>query len=489
MGSINAQNRSDIFGVKSGGLRRRWFESSVNWLLVAIILVSIICVLIVGWYYYSGVCGGLENAAEATSGFIENYISRDYNEFYRSCIQFANSFDDKDTIELQFIDRNGRLVASSYAQWSGIRIDTEDVSEAILTGATASFTGISTGTGERIAAVSVPLIYRNGEIIGVLRYVTSLRLVDRQVGLICFAVAAVALLFILLILIGTKAFLQSILDPIAEITSVAKRIAAGSYGSHILKISNDEIGVLSEAINDMSDAVNRAERMQSEFVSSVSHELRTPLTVINGWGVTLLEDPNMSREDFERGMGIILSETTRLTGMVEELLEFTRVQDGRMVLNVQDCDLRPELEDTIFMYMSKLKSEGISLEYLDNDDDVPEIPCDISRLRQVFFNVLDNAVKHGGAGKRITVEILRHDREISICIRDFGPGIPEEELPLVKSKFYKGSSKARGNGIGLAVCDEIMRLHGGDITLSNADGGGTKVELRLPINKATEEEP
>jgi len=187
-------------------------------------------------------------------------------------------------------------------------------------------------------------------------------------------------------------------------------------------------------------------------------------------------------------MGIMLSEARRLTGMVEELLEFTRIQDGRMTLNVSLCDLRSELEDTIFMYASKLKEEGIVLDYLDNDDDIPEITCDIARLKQVFFNLLDNAVKHGGDGKRITAAICRIGMEVSIQIRDFGAGIPEDELPLVKSRFYKGSSKARGNGIGLAVCDEILKLHNGTLTLSNAEGGGTLVDARLPIDEQIIEE-
>ena len=216
--------------------------------------------------------------------------------------------------------------------------------------------------------------------------------------------------------------------------------------------------------------------------------MRTPLTAITGWGETLLAEQDIPREDFERGMGIMLSEARRLTGMVEELLEFTRIQDGRMTLNVALCDIRSELEDTIFMYASKLKEEGILLDYLDNDDDVPEIRCDISRLKQVFFNLLDNAVKHGGEGKKITAAICRKDMDISIQIRDFGPGIPEEELPLVKSRFYKGSSKARGNGIGLAVCDEIVKLHNGTLTLSNAEGGGTLVEIRLPVDEEMIEE-
>jgi signal transduction histidine kinase len=223
--------------------------------------------------------------------------------------------------------------------------------------------------------------------------------------------------------------------------------------------------------------------MQSEFVSSVSHELRTPLTAIAGWGETLLASDELDPVQTRRGIQTILRETQRLTAMVEELLEFTRLQDGRFTLNVEQSDIRAEFEDTVFMYGSRLKQEGILLNYLDNDEEIPEIPCDASRLRQVFLNILDNAAKHGGEGGRIDASIHYEDGSVVVPIRDYGPGIPEEELPHVKMKFYKGSSKARGSGIGLAVCDEIVSMHNGTLDLENASGGGTLVTIRLPAGE------
>lgn len=163
-----------------------------------------------------------------------------------------------------------------------------------------------------------------------------------------------------------------------------------------------------------------------------------------------------------------------------ELLEFTRIQDGRTTLNVELTDIRGEFEDTVYMYGSRLSQDGIALEYLDNDEDIPEIPCDPKRLRQVFLNILDNAAKHGGEGKKIEASVHFENNGVAIRIRDYGPGIPEDELPLVKMKFYKGSSKARGTGIGLAVCEEIVAMHRGELTLSNAEGGGTLVTVWLP---------
>jgi len=104
-------------------------------------------------------------------------------------------------------------------------------------------------------------------------------------------------------------------------------------------------------------------------------------------------------------------------------------------------------------------------------------------LRQVFLNILDNAAKHGGEGKRITAAMNFEDGNIVVRIRDFGPGIPEDEIPHVKLKFYKGSSKVRGSGIGLAVCEEIITMHGGTLTLENAEGGGTLVTISIPSGK------
>ena len=151
-----------------------------------------------------------------------------------------------------------------------------------------------------------------------------------------------------------------------------------------------------------------------------------------------------------------------------------------MTLNVEQTDIRTEFEDAVFMYGSRLAQEGIELDYLDSDEDIPEIPCDPQRLRQVFLNILDNAAKHGCEGRRIEASMAYENRHVLVRIRDFGPGIPEDEIPLVKKKFYKGSSKARGTGIGLAVCDEIVQMHSGELTLENAPGGGTLVTVKLP---------
>ena len=485
MGSLSGEREKKIAFPrfkKVAGLQKRWLVNNVSIMLVLTLLCVIGVVFSMTAYYYSNMRSGLEAKARTTTDFFANYIGQSYNEYYQSCIQFAHAFEEKDRLELQFISAGGKLVASSYGEWAGRAPTTDDVKNALETQKISAFMGRNPMTNERVLAVSSPMIYTNGEVIGVLRYATSLKYVDRQVLLISLIAVLVGLLFVAFILFISSFFIRSILEPVSQITATAKRIAAGSYGVQISPKYDDEIGELVNTINDMSVKIGQAEKTQSEFISSVSHELRTPLTAISGWGETLLASDDMTPE-IRRGMLIILRETKRLTGMVEELLEFTRMQDGRFTLNVEKADILAEFEDTVFMYGSRLRQEGIELEYDACEQDIEPIPCDIARMRQVFLNILDNAAKHGGEGKRITASIGKEGDSVVARIRDYGPGIPAEELPHVKMKFYKGSSKARGSGIGLAVCDEIISMHGGTLTLENAQSGGTLVTISIPAGE------
>lgn len=467
---------------KAGGLRWRWMLNTVG----VISALGLVCVLVItavfGAYYYSSMQSDMSYRASNTTDFFSQYINQNYQDFYQSCINYAKTFEDKNRIELQFIDADGQIVASSYSGWTGKSPTTSEIAKAMQTRQIEPYVGKDPDTGEKIIAVSSPMIYSSGEVIGVLRYVSSTRQADAQIAKMAGWSLMALLLVVLIVLLSSNYYIRSIMVPVAEITEKAKKIAAGSYGIQIQTKYADEIGELADTINDMSVQINQNEKMQRDFISSLSHELRTPLTAITGWSETLLADEGLD-PDTRRGMKIILREGQRLTEMVLELLDFNRIQDGRMTLNIEQTDIRSEFEDTVYMYSSRLFQEEISLEYLDNDEEIPEIPCDPQRMRQVFLNILDNAAKHGGEGKRIDASIHYEHQQVVVRIRDYGPGIPEDEIPLVKKKFYKGSSKARGSGIGLAVCDEIVEMHGGTLTLENAQGGGTLVTVRLPASQ------
>lgn len=460
-------------------LRMRWLVNTLG----VILALGMVCVLVVtalfSNYYYSNMRSDLHDRAESTAAFFADYLNQSYNEYYQSCINYAQSFTDKDRLELQFISKDGTLVASSYGQWAGQSPTTPEIREAIEMRTIRHYLGKDPITRERIMAVSSPMIYSNGEVIGVLRFVTSTRIMDVQIFQVaCISFFALAVIFTI-VLISGEYFMKSIMLPVQEITEKAQQIANGSYGAQIQTKYRDEIGVLAETINDLSIKISQNEKMQAGFISQLSHELRTPLTVIKGWCETLLMDEQMD-EMTRQGMKTIHSESARMIEMVTELLDFTRMQGENVTLSMEMQDIRSSFEEAVFMYAGRIGSEGIELIYLENDDEIPEIRCDTDKLRQVFLNILDNAAKHGGEGKRIEASIHNGDSTVIVRIRDYGPGIPEDEIPLVKKKFYKGSSKARGTGIGLAVCDEIVELHGGSLTLENAEGGGTLVTVTLP---------
>ena len=463
---------------KITGIRKRWMVNSISVVLFIVLLAVAAFSAAMGSYYYSTLSESLKQKAENAISSFDYY--RTEAEYYDNARAVVAGEPNSDKLEVEYLDADGQIRFSSSDLTAFRSPGTPDIAEAISMKRTKVWIGADPSTGEHIMAASSPLMI-DGEVVGVMRYVTSLNKVDKQIIIIVAIAVGIGLGILGMVYFSNLYFIRSIVDPVAGITETAKRIAAGSYGVQIEKRYDDEIGALTDTINDMSLKINQSEKMKNEFISSVSHELRTPLTAINGWAETIMNGEVRDAGDVKKGMGIIVSEARRLTNMVEELLEFSRIQDGRFTLSVEPMDIKAELEDAVYTYREFFRREGIELNHFDCDEEFPPIAGDPERLRQVFCNLLDNAAKHGGSGKRIDTAIARDEDQVVITIRDYGPGIPAEELPHVKYKFYKGSSKARGSGIGLAVCDEIITRHEGTLDIDNAEGGGCIVTIHLPI--------
>ena len=462
------------------GLRRRWIVSSILPVITILVLIAALVSIALGSNYYANARSALEAKATAGTDYFNTYAMTSYDEYFRSATLYANSFEDSASIELQFLDRNGHVEVSTRSLMTGSKPGTKDIIDALTSGRVSSFRGVDPATGEKIIAAS-GLLKFNGRVVGVMRFVTATRNLDSQVLLTVLIILAIMAAVIFVIVISSLLLINNVIAPVSAVSEAAKQISGGSYGYQIPNRYADEMGELVDNINDMSLKIGENEKLQSEFISSVSHELRTPLTAINGWGETLLADDGSDPEALRRGLNIIVKESGRLTNMVEELLDFSKMADGRFALHLEQMDLQAEFEDAVYTYREVFKQQGITLDYHSDGVYDEPITADPERLKQVFCNVLDNAAKHGGAGKRIETRLVRRGSHYIITIRDYGPGIPADDLPHVKEKFYKGSSKARGSGIGLAVCDEIIRLHNGTLAIGNAKGGGCIVTIRLPI--------
>ena len=462
---------------KIRGIRRRWLLNSVGVVALILTIAALTLATSLWSFYYEKSLEDLESRANSVVYSFRNYTASEY----RSAAQrMVNDYEEKGKLELQFLDASGAVLYSGNDLTAGTVPETPDVLDALERKETVSWMGEDPATGEQIIAAASPVIFR-GETEGVIRYVSSLEGINRQFTFSMAVVLAICLAFFAMVYFSNLYFVRSIVEPLAGITETARLIADGSYGVQIEKRFDDEIGELTDTINDMSLKIKQSEKTQSEFISSVSHELRTPLTAITGWAETIQSGELQNRRDVDKGMEIIVSEARRLTNMVEELLEFSRIEDGRFTLSVEPLDLKAELEDAVYTYKEFFRKEGISLEYTECEEEMIPISGDPERLRQVFCNLLDNAAKHGGAGKRIDVSIKQVLTDAVIRIRDYGPGVPEDELPFLKNKFYKGSSKARGSGIGLAVCEEIISRHEGRLDMSNAEDGGFVASITIPI--------
>ena len=469
-----------------GGIRGRWMMNSLSFVLVILAAVMILISVGVSGYYYATVRDNLVSRAVTASDTFRKYFTDTYDQFYTQAESTVTTFSEQDKLEQQFLDANGRILLSTSGLSGGGLASTEDATQALATQKTSVFTGRDPLSDERVMSVTAPLLSSRGDLVGGVRFISSLRVVERQIWLIIGVSLLACLVFLIFVVASNSYFIRSIVDPVLKINNIAKEIAAGRYGVRLQKTYDDEIGELCDTINYMSDEINRAERMKNDFISSVSHELRTPLTAIGGWSETLLAGGGEDPEEVMQGLTIIQKEAGRLTRMVEELLDFARIESGRMKLEVENFDLSIELYEAVYMYENLLQKSGIRLNY---DEDVEAnyfVNGDRHRMKQVFLNILDNAAKYGGDGKRIDIRLVRDGGNLVATVRDYGQGIPEAELPFVKEKFYKGSSKQRGSGIGLAVTEEIVVLHGGTLDIASAVGEGTTVTVTLPSAKAEE---
>ena len=462
-----------------GGLKGRWLVNSLSFVVVILAVIIIFVSVGISSYYYSSIRDNLKNRVHSTVSSIRDNFTSTYDQYLSGIRQYALSYEDKDKVELQFIDTSGRIILSTSELTADSVPSTDDADRALWENRVCSWSGDDPMTGERIMSLSEPIFSSRGELIGAVRMISSLETAEKQITIVILASIAACFLFLLLVIASNSYFIRSILIPVTRINEVAKEIAAGQYGMRLHKTYDDEIGQLCDSINNMSDEIAKAERIKNEFISSVSHELRTPLTAIAGWSETLTSMGAQNPEDVMLGLDIIQKESRRLTQMVEELLDFARMESGRMTLNIEIFDLSRELYEAVYMYENLLQSSGMTLHYKKEPDSYI-VSGDRHRMKQVFLNIIDNAAKYGMSGGKIEISLYRQENTIVICVRDWGNGIPEAELPFVKEKFYKGSSKQRGSGIGLAVTDEIVRMHNGSLDITSRVGAGTAVYIKIP---------
>lgn len=473
--------------VRKNSITKRWLLNNLAIVLFAMVLLIATLSFAVRGYVYNGIQSALNGRSNELSNMFSGYESKSQSEFSDAARSYVEDFPDKESMELMVLNANGKVIITSIGFAPDDSQPMPDYKFALADqGGYGSWTGKLT-SGEKVMAITRVMRTTAGKPVGAIRYVVSLESADKQIFTVVAVLIAAGLVIILFIIVSSYYFMRSIINPIKQIGSTAKLIAQGDFKARIQKPSEDEIGQLCDTINDMADELGENERMKNDFISSVSHELRTPLTAIKGWAETL-QTGETDKKMFDRGMGIIIHESERLSGIVEELLDFSRMQSGRMTLNMEKIDILAELGEAVYMFSERAKTEHKSLLY-DEPLMLSPVLGDRNRLRQVFVNVLDNALKYTNEGGTINVTANEENRFIRVVISDNGCGIPAEHLPKVKNKFYKANKTVRGSGIGLALADEIMSLHSGSLEIESHENVGTAVTVSLPTFDRLEDKP
>ncbi|HAG13049.1 MAG TPA: sensor histidine kinase [Ruminococcus sp.] len=470
-------------------ITRRWITNNLGVIVLILLVIELAVIYAVQSYFYNSARQYLVSKINAVNGVLTRYASdagKNLNTEIRSTLE---SFSDKDKMELMAINYDGEIVLTSSGFSPDYDVSMPDYDKAMRGSDPYGFSTGRTENGERIMAVCYPITDISEEY-SAIRVVTSLDPIDSTISGFVLAVTLVAIAVLVLLGVSDLYFVSSILRPIREINANTEKFAQGDFSARINQESQDEIGELCAGINHMADELSAAEAMKNEFISSVSHELRTPLTAIKGWAETLTDMAADSAADadpvmMQKGLHIIVGETERLSEMVEELLDFSRMQSGHFSLQMDTMDILAELGDAVLIYMERAKKENIRVIY-EEPEMLPFVYGDKNRIRQVFINIIDNAIKYSDQGGlvHITADALPDHSAVRITVQDSGCGIKKSDLGKVKTKFYKPNHTRRGSGIGLAVADEIVTLHKGSLEIDSEENVGTTVTITLPAKQS-----
>lgn len=464
-------------------IANRWFINTFSVMIIALILVNIVAFYLVRSNYYSSVYSYMQAQANILTSILNRGYEDTGSNTSQLMRQLVENFDKKETLELMAINLDGDVVLTSSGFSLSQKIDMPDFEEALKSDdGTGSYTG-SYGP-EKIMAYTV-LVQSQNNAYSAIRLVSSLDKVNSHINTVITMFVSVSAAIILIVFLSGMYFIKSIIIPLRQIGATAGKLAHGDFTVRIKSETDDEIGDLCTVFNHMADELENSETIKNDFISSVSHELRTPLTAIKGWSETLVEENDP--ETAKKGMRVIAGEAHRLSSMVEELLDFSRIQSGRFTLEMMNMDVLAELGEAVLIYSEKARKDGVRFIY-EEIEEPAIIFGDKNRIRQVFINIIDNALKYTDSGGKVEIDVVFTEKDIKIIVSDSGIGISESDLPRVKTKFYKANTNRRGSGIGLAVADEIIQLHKGSLYIDSKVGKGTTVTILLPLAKASEHE-
>lgn len=456
-----------------------------NFMLVILITVLIIeTALLTGIkeYYYKNIEDLLSNQIDFSTDFYSRYFATfnledilidDIDIFWR----YTNA-------QVQILSLDGEVLMDSLGVIYEDKVKTSDVVNA-LTMDKGVWVGNVPYDNYPVMSVS-KILLNKGEQIGIIRFITSLEFTNaiiRRISLLFFLMGIVVIFISAIVSIFLA---NSIVKPLKEVTKVAEKMADGQFKARSHVKIDDEIKKLSDSLNYMAEEIIKREQIKNDFISSVSHELRTPLTAIKGWAITLKDDEFRDDELLKDGLEIIETESDRLSQMVEDLLDFSRFISGRIVLQKDKFDITKTIDMLGKQWAPRAKTNNINF-MVDITNEPIYFIGDENRIKQVLINLLDNSFKFTNENGIVRLSVIKEVDQLILEVEDNGIGIPEEDLPNIVEKFYKGKHSKSHSGIGLSICDEIVKLHDGKMTIDSQVDKGTMIKVFLPLKEISYE--
>ncbi|MGG6311100.1 sensor histidine kinase [Paenibacillus macerans] len=445
---------------------------------VTLFMIEVIFTLAIRMYYYDTIYNHMSNHSMWASDYFQKFVRLNAERDPDYFTEMLRTFE-LDNTELMILDRKGEVKASTNAFQADKAIQTSDVPQAVA-GSVGKWVGRQPATGELVMAVSRPLQFQ-GETQYIVRYVTSMESINSKLLNLTFLSIAVSGAVLALVTLFSIGLANSIVKPINNIRDVSAQMARGKFDARIKGNYRYELGELASTLNYMAEEIVRSNQIKDDFISSISHELRTPLTGIKGWSETLTSG-GFDPEETKIGMGIIAKETDRLIGLVEEILDFSKLQHNEMKLVMGEVNLKELLQETMLNVWAKAEHKNIQLKLEDKTDGNAIISGDGNRLKQVFLNLVDNAIKFSHEQSWIHLVISRKpDGRALVEVIDTGIGISEEYLNKVKDRFFQVNHQGGGTGLGLAISQQLVELHQGIMDIQSELGVGTTVSVTLPM--------
>ena len=456
---------------------------------VAFYVVTASLIRLVGEYLFSQKVSDEQRiAGELALSLSEPFMEHDAQRLYQELLAASEATGGR----IMALDMYGVVQADTYSEYNGTQLTRSEVA-SVLSGGDGSygFYGSSESgssflmpglTGDMIGLYAAPMDSPQGRI-GVLVFVTlaqdmyqSLMYIQTQMILWLVLVAlAVAILSLFVSRFFTR--------PVTTLIGGMDRMTKGDFSGRVNVKGKSEFAQLASTFNMMCDRLESLDKSRNQFVSNASHELKTPLSTMKILIETLVYQEPMDEGMCREFLGDINKEIDRLNSVINDLLTLVSMDSGEMRVNMKSASLSDMLNETMRRLQPLARERGIEMQA--SIAQGVTVSCDAMKLTQVFYNLMDNAIKYTGRGGQVRVELVRKDKKAVVRVADTGIGIPKEDQLHFFDRFYRvdkaRSRETGGTGLGLSIVKQIVLLHGGDISVASEEEKGSTFTVELPV--------